>query len=647
MAKLTTNDLTSFGNEASAIQTINNNFAAVETALENTLSRDGTTPNTMEANLDMNDNRILNLPAAVAATEPVRKAEFEQAVIGSYEVLKSSFDTYLDFSAYIVDASINLVQTGGYYSLGDGGGAQYERSSTVTPFVSGDGAYWRYIPQAGKYNVLAFGAQGNGVNDTTTQTRNNDAFSRSVAQALAEGGGTIVIPPGAYNYTQTLSIDTTTITTGIEGTGWISVEGAGAGQTKLDFRSTTTGARALEFIGASMGSGGGIRGCLAKGLVISGPSSLIASGNSVGLYIEQQRVDAYVEDLKILEFYYGVYLKDVIGLDHYSCHYTFNNYGLYCDPTFTISPVNEMAFFGCHIGNNRQYGAYFYRSAPTSFFGGSFEGNGQPGAWTSDTDRFDVMFENCGYNGAVSAAFYGVHFESSGGAACIWIKHDSTPTVYKVDGCDFIRNGIQPEQSTNCIRFDTTGASQAILAVHGSGFYEVNGYTPTTSQRYIAEGSVSGTQHKYEIGPGNMFANWTAIPDLPNSFMRTESDQYVRLIDVYNDGTFQSTVFERYDFTTGTWRYGTFAAKDLALVRGNAERLQIKANLTQFPDGGLAVNSAVLSTSATDGFLYLPTCAGAPTGVPTNVTGCKAAVYDTTNDRLYVYNGAWKSVLLT
>jgi hypothetical protein len=52
-------------------------------------------------------------------------------------------------------------------------------------------------------------------------------------------------------------------------------------------------------------------------------------------------------------------------------------------------------------------------------------------------------------------------------------------------------------------------------------------------------------------------------------------------------------------------------------------------------------NQAALATDATDGFLYVPTCAGAPTGVPTAYTGKVAVVFDTTNNKLYVYDGGW------
>lgn len=51
-----------------------------------------------------------------------------------------------------------------------------------------------------------------------------------------------------------------------------------------------------------------------------------------------------------------------------------------------------------------------------------------------------------------------------------------------------------------------------------------------------------------------------------------------------------------------------------------------------------------LSTNATGGFLYLPTCAGAPTGTPTTYTGYAAFVWDSTNDLLYAYDTGWAAI---
>lgn len=58
-----------------AATTINNNFAAIVAEFDNTLSRDGTQPNPMNANLDMNSNRILNLPGPSSPSEPLRLAD--------------------------------------------------------------------------------------------------------------------------------------------------------------------------------------------------------------------------------------------------------------------------------------------------------------------------------------------------------------------------------------------------------------------------------------------------------------------------------------------------------------------------------------------------------------------------------------------
>lgn len=56
-------------------------------------------------------------------------------------------------------------------------------------------------------------------------------------------------------------------------------------------------------------------------------------------------------------------------------------------------------------------------------------------------------------------------------------------------------------------------------------------------------------------------------------------------------------------------------------------------------------NNAAIATSATDGFLYIPTCAGPPTGAPTAYTGRAPMVLDSTNSKLYVrVGGAWKGV---
>ena len=68
-------------------------------------------------------------------------------------------------------------------------------------------------------------------------------------------------------------------------------------------------------------------------------------------------------------------------------------------------------------------------------------------------------------------------------------------------------------------------------------------------------------------------------------------------------------------------------------------RFQISAN------GDVILGSqAALATNATAGFVYIPSCAGTPTGVPANPTGKVAMVYDSTNNKLYIYDGGWVDI---
>jgi hypothetical protein len=72
LAKLTLNDVANLiGNPSSAQSLINANSATLEAALENTLSRNGATPNQMEADIDLNDNALLNVADPVNETDGV------------------------------------------------------------------------------------------------------------------------------------------------------------------------------------------------------------------------------------------------------------------------------------------------------------------------------------------------------------------------------------------------------------------------------------------------------------------------------------------------------------------------------------------------------------------------------------------------
>lgn len=72
MTKITLTDLVNLQNETTAVNAINDNNNIIVAEFDNTLSRDGTTPNQMLSQLDMNSNHIINLPSPVLQSEPIR-----------------------------------------------------------------------------------------------------------------------------------------------------------------------------------------------------------------------------------------------------------------------------------------------------------------------------------------------------------------------------------------------------------------------------------------------------------------------------------------------------------------------------------------------------------------------------------------------
>jgi hypothetical protein len=80
----------------------------------------------------------------------------------------------------------------------------------------------------------------------------------------------------------------------------------------------------------------------------------------------------------------------------------------------------------------------------------------------------------------------------------------------------------------------------------------------------------------------------------------------------------------------------------LGLVAGGASRQVLEAN------GDIVPGTGVLATTATFGWTWLMGTAGTPTGVPaTTATGRYPMVYDSSANKIWVYNGSWRGVAVT
>lgn len=132
MAKVTLNDVSTFINDTSAVATVNNNNTTIEAAFENTLSRDGTSPNTMGADLDMNSNQILNLPAPTAANDPITKTYFDTNVGNAADTLSYATEWANKAEDSLISAAAGGDQVDDYSALHHANKASTSASNAST-----------------------------------------------------------------------------------------------------------------------------------------------------------------------------------------------------------------------------------------------------------------------------------------------------------------------------------------------------------------------------------------------------------------------------------------------------------------------------------------------------------------------------------
>tara|TARA_R110000751_G_scaffold110047_1_gene207460 strand:- start:5470 stop:7467 length:1998 start_codon:yes stop_codon:yes gene_type:complete len=99
MVKLTHEDLANLNNQTSAVDTINANGALTEAAIENTLSRDGSTPNAMGADLDMNSYDVTNVDNLDATTATIGGFDFLDAFAGQANP-RGDWETTTDYAKF-------------------------------------------------------------------------------------------------------------------------------------------------------------------------------------------------------------------------------------------------------------------------------------------------------------------------------------------------------------------------------------------------------------------------------------------------------------------------------------------------------------------------------------------------------------------
>ncbi len=222
MAKFTPIDLNS---GFQSTQALNNNFSLLETLSDTWLSRDGTTPNQMLADLDMNSNRVINAltvettnltvngETLVVPSNPVTLPTDPQLYL---DILQGKILLEFDTVADMVTASTlvigDIVVTAGYTTKGDGGDNLYEIVAAGTG--TDDGGSFIDLPNVlpsalqskglfpgSEITVKQFGATGDGATDDTAELQAAANYVGSFVDILSDprrGGLRVFFPYGRY-----------------------------------------------------------------------------------------------------------------------------------------------------------------------------------------------------------------------------------------------------------------------------------------------------------------------------------------------------------------------------------------------------------------------------------------------------------------
>ena len=183
------------------------------------------------------------------------------------------------------------------------------------------------------------------------------------------------------------------------------------------------------------------------------------------------------------------------------------------------------------------------------------------------------------------------------------------------------------------INFSQTGVDGRARAGLGAVAELASGYASGLAfyTRSAADGSTLDiTDERVRITASGNVGIGTASPS--GKLQVTAANTRVRFSNTA--GTASTLLFGA---DSGETFLGTETNAPIYFITNNTERMRIDSS------GNVIVNTAAIATNATNGFLYVPTCAGTPTGTPTTYTGRAPIVVDTTNNKLYFYSGGqWR-----
>jgi len=269
----------------------------------------------------------------------------------------------------------------------------------------------------------------------------------------------------------------------------------------------------------------------------------------------------------------------------------------------------------------------------------------------------------------------------------------TTPTLRLTLGSDATGDIFYRDSSGNVARLPIGSTGQVLTVASGLPSWAAAGggsSPPFADTQTIVKGSVDATKLiRFEVdGLTTGTTRVITTPDTDGTLVYESNTATLtnKTIDSANNlitlpisdlaasdsnATFAQTSFNTtFTHTTGlmaaSWSGNTTTSNAFALshsnttATGNLLNLSTSASVSVRPLaispqgtqsfladhlGNVVIASAALATTATNGFLYITSTAGTPTGTPTSYTGRVPINYDSTNNKLYINEaGTWVDV---
>lgn len=193
---------------------LNSHLQKITDALENTVSRDGSTPNQMEADLDLNDNQVINTGTPVLDHHVATKQYVDESintlvdpVLSSNPIIFDDIQTLRDQTwagigvpdIAILKANHTTNDGGGIFYKDDGDGSTADDNGMV--IVDGFGNRWKRIWSGNTVDAAWFGAVLDGAVDDTAAIQSGLDYMSQVNR-----GGDVLVK-GSAKISDTLLIE--------------------------------------------------------------------------------------------------------------------------------------------------------------------------------------------------------------------------------------------------------------------------------------------------------------------------------------------------------------------------------------------------------------------------------------------------------